>query len=39
MYVHRCGQTRIVGGAANFAWPDETYFTRVKEELSAKGIH
>ncbi|CAG9315510.1 unnamed protein product [Blepharisma stoltei] len=27
------------GGPPNFGYPDETYFTRVKEELAAKGIY
>lgn len=31
-------KTSVSGGAANFAYPDPTYLTRVKEELACKGI-
>lgn len=32
-------KTSVEGGPTNFGYPDPTYFTRVKEELSAKGIN
>jgi deltex-like protein len=31
-------KTSMYGGATSFGWPDPTYFSRVKEELAAKGI-
>lgn len=31
-------KTNLSGGSAYFGYPDPTYFTRVKEELAAKGI-
>jgi len=31
-------KTSTMGGVASFGYPDLTYFSRVKEELAAKGI-
>eukprot|EP01119_Soliformovum_irregulare_P023312 TRINITY_DN8127_c0_g1_i1.p1 TRINITY_DN8127_c0_g1~~TRINITY_DN8127_c0_g1_i1.p1 ORF type:complete len:490 (-),score=173.21 TRINITY_DN8127_c0_g1_i1:39-1406(-) len=31
-------KTDIDGGAENWAWPDDTYFERVTDELSSKGV-
>ena len=31
-------KTNTTGGASHFGYPDPTYFTRVKEELAAKGV-
>lgn len=31
-------KTNTHGGASHFGYPDPTYFTRVKEELAAKGV-
>lgn len=31
-------KTNTGGGAASFGYPDPGYFTRVKEELAAKGV-
>ena len=32
-------KTNLSGGATRFGYPDATYFTRVKEELAAKGVN
>ena len=31
-------KTNTHGGVSHFGWPDETYFDRVKSELSDRGI-
>ena len=31
-------KTSLYGGSTNFGYPDKTYFSRVKEELAAKGV-
>lgn len=31
-------KTNVSGGVSHFGWPDETYFARVKGELSDRGI-
>ena len=31
-------KTNTSGGSTNFGWPDATYFSRVKDELKAKGV-
>eukprot|EP00828_Plagiopyla_frontata_P016780 TRINITY_DN2196_c0_g1_i1.p2 TRINITY_DN2196_c0_g1~~TRINITY_DN2196_c0_g1_i1.p2 ORF type:complete len:155 (-),score=22.69 TRINITY_DN2196_c0_g1_i1:14-478(-) len=31
-------KTSMAGGSSNYGYPDPTYFTRVKEELAAKGV-
>ena len=31
-------KTNPHGGVAQFGWPDETYFARVKGELSDRGV-
>ncbi len=31
-------KTSLSGGSARFGYPDDTYLTRVKEELAAKGV-
>ncbi len=31
-------KTNTIGGTSQFGYPDPTYFSRVKEELAAKGI-
>jgi hypothetical protein len=31
-------KTCLYGGSTNFGYPDKTYFSRVKEELAAKGV-
>jgi len=32
-------KTNLIGGVSCFGYPDPTYFSRVKEELAAKGIY
>ena len=31
-------KTNTSGGTSHFGWPDETYFARVKGELSDRGV-
>jgi deltex-like protein len=31
-------KTHPTGGSSNYGYPDETYLTRVKEELKLKGV-
>jgi deltex len=31
-------KTNTSGGVGSFGYPDPTYFSRVKEELAAKGV-
>lgn len=31
-------KTNTHGGVSSFGWPDETYFARVKGELSDRGV-
>lgn len=32
-------KTNTAGGSSHFGYPDPTYFSRVKLELAAKGVH
>lgn len=32
-------KSQVSGGATNYGYPDPTYFSRVSEELAAKGVN
>ena len=32
-------KTSVQGGTSHYGYPDKTYFSRVKEELAAKGVY